>query len=383
MLGTIFFLLAVVVLFLVIEYRLHIGNLNSIPVRIHVNGTRGKSSVTRLIAGALREHGIITFAKTTGALPRMIMEDGQEYPIYRPAGANIIEQLRIVSLAAQNRAQALVVSAVIAVAAMSSVELIKSKRKLPYFEEKQAASITMKKGMDAIKAYKVEHFGPVDTEADPTGSGMIGLPQSPITSNFGQLRAKHATANPNWAAVMVEMFKRAGLKEGDVVAAGFSGSFPALNLATLAAARALKLDVVAISSVASSTWGANIPELTWLDMERILQERGVISTRSVAASYGGKEDMALGRSKTGRRLLAEAMNRNRLTPLEFENTKENIDERITIYKEHAGKKRIGAYVNHQFPVLRDALFLKLRYDAAPFRKRVEVRSFIFDLLEGF
>jgi hypothetical protein len=47
-----------------------------------------------MIAGAFREHGLRTYAKTTGTLPRMIMEDGREYPIYRPTGANIIEQLR-------------------------------------------------------------------------------------------------------------------------------------------------------------------------------------------------------------------------------------------------------------------------------------------------
>jgi poly-gamma-glutamate synthase PgsB/CapB len=109
MFETIIILVAVVVIFLFAEYRIHAKNLNSIPIRVHVNGTRGKSSVTRLIAGALREHGLKTFAKTTGTLPRMIMEDGQEYPIYRPAGANIIEQLRIVSLAANNSAQALVI----------------------------------------------------------------------------------------------------------------------------------------------------------------------------------------------------------------------------------------------------------------------------------
>lgn len=109
MIQTIIILLAVVVIFLLVEYGIHVRNLNSIPIRIHVNGTRGKSSVTRLIAGALREHGMKTFAKTTGTLPRMIMDDGREYPIYRPAGANIIEQLRIVSLAAHNQAEALVI----------------------------------------------------------------------------------------------------------------------------------------------------------------------------------------------------------------------------------------------------------------------------------
>ncbi len=102
-------LLSLIVVFLFVEYCIHIHNLNSIPIRIHVNGTRGKSSVTRLIAGALREHGMKIYAKTTGTLPRMIMADGREYPIYRPAGANIIEQLRIVSLAASHNADALVV----------------------------------------------------------------------------------------------------------------------------------------------------------------------------------------------------------------------------------------------------------------------------------
>ena len=109
MLLTITILIIIVVVFLLIEYQTHYVYLNSISVRIHVNGTRGKSSVTRLIAGALREHGLKTYAKTTGALPRMIMEDGIEYPIYRPAGPNIIEQLRIVALAAKNKADALVI----------------------------------------------------------------------------------------------------------------------------------------------------------------------------------------------------------------------------------------------------------------------------------
>jgi poly-gamma-glutamate synthase PgsB/CapB len=109
MIETALILLTVVAAFLFIEYHIHVRNLRSIPIRVHVNGTRGKSSVTRLIAAALREHGLKTFSKTTGTFPRMIMEDGREYPIYRPAGANIIEQLRIVSLAAHNEAQALVI----------------------------------------------------------------------------------------------------------------------------------------------------------------------------------------------------------------------------------------------------------------------------------
>lgn len=90
------------------EWSGHRANLARIPIRIHVNGTRGKSSVVRLIAGGIRESGIVTCAKTTGTLARMILPDASEYPIFRPAGANVIEQVRIVSVAASYGARALV-----------------------------------------------------------------------------------------------------------------------------------------------------------------------------------------------------------------------------------------------------------------------------------
>jgi poly-gamma-glutamate synthase PgsB/CapB len=102
-------IIAALIILGITEYSLHRKNLKSIPIRIHVNGTRGKSSVTRLIAAGLREGGIRTFAKTTGSLPRMILYDGSEYPIYRQSSPNIIEQLRIISFAARNSAEALVI----------------------------------------------------------------------------------------------------------------------------------------------------------------------------------------------------------------------------------------------------------------------------------
>ena len=91
------------------EYWLHRRRLRRIPIRVHVNGTRGKSSVTRLIAAGLRAGGVRTCAKTTGTLPRFIMPDGREFPVFRPARTNIIEQLRIVRAAEANAAEALVI----------------------------------------------------------------------------------------------------------------------------------------------------------------------------------------------------------------------------------------------------------------------------------
>ena len=67
----------------IIESRLHINAINKIPIRIHVNGTRGKSSVVRLIAAGLREGGLKTFAKTTGTIPRIINEKGKDLELHR------------------------------------------------------------------------------------------------------------------------------------------------------------------------------------------------------------------------------------------------------------------------------------------------------------
>ncbi|MCL1827013.1 MAG: poly-gamma-glutamate synthase PgsB [Candidatus Cloacimonetes bacterium] len=97
------------ILYFIFEYLRHRKNVMSIPIRIHVNGTRGKSSVTRLIAAGLRGGGIATIAKTTGTLPRVVLPDAQESAIIRLMGANIIEQKYIFRFAKSLRPQAIVV----------------------------------------------------------------------------------------------------------------------------------------------------------------------------------------------------------------------------------------------------------------------------------
>ncbi|GAA4753190.1 poly-gamma-glutamate synthase PgsB [Actinomycetospora chibensis] len=92
------------------EQRRHLANLHSIPSRIVINGIRGKSSITRLCAGALRGGGQLVVAKTTGTAARFISPDGEDEPIYRKFGlANIVEQIDIVRRAAAYRPDALVI----------------------------------------------------------------------------------------------------------------------------------------------------------------------------------------------------------------------------------------------------------------------------------
>ncbi len=79
-----------------------------IAVRVGVTGTRGKSSVTRLIAAALRGSGYRVVAKTTGSRPMLIHVDGSEERVDRAGLPSILEQKKLLFLARDEGADAVV-----------------------------------------------------------------------------------------------------------------------------------------------------------------------------------------------------------------------------------------------------------------------------------
>lgn len=87
----------------------HQRRLEQLAVRVHVNGIRGKSSVTRLVAGVLREGGYVTVAKTTGSAARVIEARGEETAIKRRGAATINEQVDIVERYVTADVEALVI----------------------------------------------------------------------------------------------------------------------------------------------------------------------------------------------------------------------------------------------------------------------------------
>ncbi|MEM9555721.1 MAG: poly-gamma-glutamate synthase PgsB [Acidobacteriota bacterium] len=100
---------ALTVAFALAEYAAHQRRIRAIPHRIHVNGTRGKSSVTRLIGAGLRAGGLATITKVTGTFPRLILADGTDVPVHRKAAPSILEQIEIVEYARRQAAEVLVI----------------------------------------------------------------------------------------------------------------------------------------------------------------------------------------------------------------------------------------------------------------------------------
>ena len=101
--------LVLFLLYLLIEKIYLASKIKKIPLRICITGTRGKSTVTRLIAGTLRENGQKVLAKTTGSRPVMIFPDGSEREILRRGQPSILEGKDVLKAASQIGAQALVV----------------------------------------------------------------------------------------------------------------------------------------------------------------------------------------------------------------------------------------------------------------------------------
>ncbi|MBO5339721.1 MAG: poly-gamma-glutamate system protein [Oscillospiraceae bacterium] len=159
-----------------------------------------------------------------------------------------------------------------------------------YYEIQVEAARRLEQYFAAVRGYR-EELGIPLSDDDLHKTGMIGLPYTGITTTSGALEAKRTAAWPDMAALCVRMLYEAGVRPGDTVGAGFSGSFPGMNLAVVAACESMNVKLVCICSVGASTYGANIPELTFPDMMYRLKQGGLIRTQSAAVTMGGYHDV--------------------------------------------------------------------------------------------
>ncbi|MBE6973299.1 MAG: poly-gamma-glutamate system protein [Ruminococcaceae bacterium] len=159
-----------------------------------------------------------------------------------------------------------------------------------YYEIQVEAAGRLERYFAAVRGYR-EELGIPLSEDDIHKTGMIGLPYTGITTTSGALEAKRTAAWPDMAALCVRMLFEAGVRPGDTVGAGFSGSFPGMNLAVVAACESMNVELVCICSVGASTYGANNPELTFPEMMYRLNQSGLVHTQSAAVTMGGHQDV--------------------------------------------------------------------------------------------
>ena len=204
----------------------------------------------------------------------------------------------------------------------------------------------MARSLSSIKALRLEKGIALDRTLDPNETGIVGEEFTPLTTSLGDVAAKRTAANPAFAAVVATYFERAGLRPGDVVAIGGSGSFPAFVLASLCAARVLELQPVLIYSIGSSMYGASIPGFTFIDMLARLRADGILPYSIVAVAPGGERDTGRGVlfDEEGTTLVDEAR-RSGLPIVEGATLADRIHRRLRIYDEAAGGRPIRCFVN--------------------------------------
>ncbi len=215
----------------------------------------------------------------------------------------------------------------------------------PSYDMKIKAANLMKESMVELKNVRMEAGVFIDDENDPNETGLVGSPFSLITTDEGDLDAKLTTLDPNFSAGMVELMLRMNLQKGDTVAILLTGSMPGANIAVLTAANAMGLIPMVITSVGASQWGANHADFTWLDMESILFNKGLINSRSVAASVGGRNDMGRLLSPAGREIIISNIENYNIPLIRKNRLAENIDERMKLFESFNKITNYSAMIN--------------------------------------
>ena len=160
-----------------------------------------------------------------------------------------------------------------------------------------------------VEEAKARHVGMPPPAPGTRHAGLLGEELTPLTTTLGSLEAKVTALNPDFAALILRLLSENAVDSSKTVGVVISGSFPGLAISALAAVRTLGARAVLISSLGASSFGANQPGATWLDMERWLQEGGV-EIRSDLVTRGAEGDTGGGLDEEGLKALQDAAGRS-------------------------------------------------------------------------
>jgi poly-gamma-glutamate system protein len=209
----------------------------------------------------------------------------------------------------------------------------------------QSETIQWRDQMEMAREQAIESFQSVSKEKSKRGIHsdtnsntpyffLIGDDYTPITTTLGSLEAKEISCNPDFAALAVRMVSEAGLQPGDKVGVTLSGSFPAIGISVLSALKTMKMDVVLFSSLGASSFGANQPAATWLDVENWLNDNGNWNINSEIVTLGAENDNGGGMQEDGIEILKQTANNHGVSLFIPGSLEESIDRKSAMLKKH-------------------------------------------------
>jgi len=223
----------------------------------------------------------------------------------------------------------------------ASESLLQDKVPMKYGDSMTMAADLAREWFSVIEELKNEKGVISDAGSNVPYSFMIGDEWSEITTSLGSLEAKETSTNPDFAALIVRLLNEADVKKGDRVGVILSGSFPSLAISALAALQIMEIDAIVMSSVGSSTYGANQPDVTWVDMESRLVNRAGMKYRSSIVSTGAGKDAGVGLTEEGITYIQEAARRNGISLFAPSSLIESIEIREAIFQ----KEEISLLIN--------------------------------------
>jgi poly-gamma-glutamate system protein len=234
----------------------------------------------------------------------------------------------------------LIVFLILLTGTVISLSFFRKQRPLAYTETMNK-SVELTKNMFAvIQQLKLDRNIISDAHSNVPYNFMIGDEWSEITTTLGSLEAKEISTNPEFSALMVRLLLEAKISKGDRVGVIMSGSFPSLAISALAAIHSIGAEAVLMSSIGSSTYGANQPGATWLDMESALKRHG-LSFNTVLVSIGAGDDAGKGLSDEGLSIIQNTAYRNKVELYIPSTLLESINKRVEIFK----KENISLLIN--------------------------------------
>jgi len=243
------------------------------------------------------------------------------------------------------RTRVLVWCGMLSLVAFATVESIRPPDALSDNVASFQAAKKMQRAVEVVRTGFLAKGLRFDEALDPNHTGLVGDEYTELTTTLGNLEAKRTTTNPAMAGMMVQLLREAGVKTGDTIAVGCSGSFPSMAIATLAASEALGITPLMIASLGSSSYGATRTEMTLLDILKLLDSAGVFSRLPEAVSLGGADDVGNEFEAELRTMLIGKIKRSGI-PLLFEpDLRQNVARRLAVYFGASGSRRIAAFVN--------------------------------------